>query len=1239
MIRISWNIIHAGKAENVAREKGSNYDHSSDSNQSLRLSNQEVHILQDLLPMKSMTRHVNILKHSENASAILNAIQDIRKHILSSICRCGMHFKDAKADAFHTSFQILLDALVNEAITKRLLFNTIHKSKTSALKHFFQFCRLLNAPSSGMPDPAAVHILKHMLEEDSPVVAAITNYTMLRARQAGLARNEQDSYDLSNEDRSLFKEILRLVSGLCHKIHSQTSNGYDLPSIGDFVSLILQSLIKVESSSYYDLPVLEITVDCLCHITYSKGWSMQYKGSGEQLCNSMADIFIQILRSFHVDRIGAATSFMGKGVMTKAALCLCHVAKEFQMFCGEKDWTVGWITRQPNPTADDLDGGLPWLLPLLTDRVLDIRWSGWSLATALMNGPVGAENIVNEFQVFPGGLWASAVGVILDEFESPLVRSQACKLLSSSLSTLLRSSEKEGSLDLWSSMVVQDTQSKANINGFPAFLLLLDHFHFFKKIKEHLSLQPPLQCAVSTTTALHNVSTSCSTPSNDTNQHYEQISVQVSGESDEYHSEMASVGVQSDGNQSREGNVAKTDGSSYERLLLSHADSLSQSSKDEEDKVYGLGISKQNEKQVQTKEVTLPHYCTARMKSSLFQFIFQLIRVDADTVIANLENEGIIETLIRCLDQNFVAGFISCSGNGKLNSKQVTSFIENAEASSHLLALINILFTKHAATKDTLSNDVQFLRKLISYFQIPNLLFSEFTSVHEALFSLWNESLKTLIKMCTCSQNAQATTAEREIVKEVQFFAVAWQYSKVNGKVAQNTLTLLLTLMRSIFCREGRRNEDSRILYQTLETPCLLPDARKREEGSSGMQTTNLTQGQYLIWLLLELSNTSLASGPEHKLVVSTLSSLFVVSASAKIFALENGFLESILEEVKDIHVKLNLASLQLENDNGDKRKEKVLQLELAEIFDSLRNFMHDSVDIKEAAVKSNLTVSIQRMWSWCMIDKTLKVAVLELLVTFTAGCDKAQEILCYGGTTNQKTNQEDNALFQRIMKLIVRQHKDCMAPTGKIDASTRIVFQLVTNLAASSTCRCMIWKNNLYQHFGSSQVGQSANKKQKVASKIMTALWLQLLLVVSFYVDGSQMILKVNGVLPTLIAIASEEQHRERQKALLILRNLLFFPTNKPSLVTNDLLTSCLIKSLDTRSIWTRAIVVSCFASLLHNCHKAKVTLKRTKLLGKLHLMNEEIFTGKMLSFDGKTKGYDQLKVSLQTTLKILTN
>ena len=94
------------------------------------------------------------------------------------------------------------------------------------------------------------------------------------------------------------------------------------------------------------------------------------------------------------------------------------------LFCCSQDWTIGWLSRNLQQGDEVVDNDLPWLLPLLTDRVLDIRWCGWSLTTALLNGVVGAQSVVNEFQVFPGGVWASAVGVILDEFENPLVRTQ-----------------------------------------------------------------------------------------------------------------------------------------------------------------------------------------------------------------------------------------------------------------------------------------------------------------------------------------------------------------------------------------------------------------------------------------------------------------------------------------------------------------------------------------------------------------------------------------------------------------------------------------------------------------------------------------------------------------------------------------------------------------------------------------------------------------------------------------------
>ena len=68
-----------------------------------------------------------------------------------------------------------------------------------------------------------------------------------------------------------------------------------------------------------------------------------------------------------------------------------------------------------------------------------------------------------------------------------------------------------------------------------------------------------------------------------------------------------------------------------------------------------------------------------------------------------------------------------------------------------------------------------------------------------------------------------------------------------------------------------------------------------------------------------------------------------------------------------------------------------------------------------------------------------------------------------------------------------------------------------------------------------------------------------------SYLKPCSNSFLNVTGMLPTLIAFASEDNHRERQKSLLILRNLLFFPAIKPSLITNGKCNSrqCLTSSV----------------------------------------------------------------------------
>ena len=83
---------------------------------------------------------------------------------------------------------------------------------------------------------------------------------------------------------------------------------------------------------------------------------------------------------------------------------------------------------------------LPWLLPLLSDRMVDVRFCGWAITTALVcdehgvdggfggdsgKGTEGGRNvIISEFQNLPGGLWAASLGVVLDEKECFAVRTQ-----------------------------------------------------------------------------------------------------------------------------------------------------------------------------------------------------------------------------------------------------------------------------------------------------------------------------------------------------------------------------------------------------------------------------------------------------------------------------------------------------------------------------------------------------------------------------------------------------------------------------------------------------------------------------------------------------------------------------------------------------------------------------------------------------------------------------------------------
>ena len=156
------------------------------------------------------------------------------------------------------------------------------------------------------------------------------------------------------------------------------------------------------------------------------------------------------------------------------------------------------------------------------------------------------------------------------------------------------------------------------------------------------------------------------------------------------------------------------------------------------------------------------------------------------------------------------------------------------------------------------------------------------------------------------------------------YVSVSFAYAVSLKKISHTTVDLFLILFKALFCKEGRREFRERTLLSTLDSPCSSLSVFKQDPKLPSSSDANISGhvalGEYMSTLLINMSSSFSVTTPGRKAVLSSLSVLFVVSTSAKISAIEHGFLESIIEDIKDIHVKLNLASLKLsEDDNHNK--------------------------------------------------------------------------------------------------------------------------------------------------------------------------------------------------------------------------------------------------------------------------------------------------------------------------------
>lgn len=172
--------------------------------------------------------------------------------------------------------------------------------------------------------------------------------------------------------------------------------------------------------------------------------------------------------------------------------------------------------------------------------------------------------------------------------------------------------------------------------------------------------------------------------------------------------------------------------------------------------------------------------------------------------------------------------------------------------------------------------------------------------------------------------------------------------------------------------------------------------------------------------------------------------------------------------------------------------------------------------------------------------------------------------------------------------------------------AVLRNMSSLLSNLALSAECRGVLWKTNFFHPFATLKpIKSGAHPRHKAITRGVTLCWLNVLVSVTFFTDGQQGVVKTPGVVEVLLEMSTAQNRQLQEKALLVLRNLCFHGASKPVLLVNEKLLSLLVEFITDNSIYLRALCLSALCSLLHNCQKAKVSLKKTGVVKKLDEIN----------------------------------
>ncbi|XP_074432646.1 rotatin isoform X1 [Larus michahellis] len=1168
MLKMAWNLSWYHGIENLLQLI--NYEKEAETFlDSLKLSSEDILILK--------ITHTNY------------GLQDC----LNSIIQAVSH-RDVRAALTRLSFYVLNDRLAlkcssgscgttlkrfvwQKAINRFLQVLPASVEDEKLLVDVLRFLnKLLREQRSSLESDHLKWILKSLLKNKPKSLLD------LLVRSESQVRDEIDEIQTAVRQR-LDKELIRLFNTLLFcSVSVADREGLELAGTfrTELALKLLQCLRLTDAPHFYGLPSLERTLRGMVHVTALPDWST-YSAAVEPvtICKKYLTGLLEVISSFYVEWGGNAMSFMGKGVTKSTVLCLLHLSHEMMAQAKDTDWITLWSLPYDNSeeqVASQL--GLAWLVPLWVDRDPEVRFTALGIGSALTSLEIGCIALAESCQNISGGLWGTVINILLDQSECSMVRREAAFILQNLLVIPIPSEDVKDCI--WQGPCVHDEESGLSQTGKPALKALLYHCQFYEHVNQmvkHCYLGCYMFDLNSSKEDNLIIEKGGITDFDDSLNLWKAPSSQSRSSHSQSTSETMIRSVSpSLGSATELQAIVPTNSTSFipetvvDRLIAQgQSDTTTTESPSQHDSPVSATLSKQ-------RAVVTP-----ALLSAVCSLLHNLLVVTPkDTGIA-LQQAHLLTALSSLVSANLVERCI-------LELKAPLGHpchIEHVKV--QVLLLLQYLSSVSRLLKSCLLVDSQLviqdelLKSLLgNTFSILAIrskdgLDTELTSVlHETWVDFFNLLATLLWKSGQISFPAVTAALANHCTAIIDTICDCIHLSDTYPALYMASLQFLSVLL----------NEEGRRQLQDKQSICENPPVSFLVDCIEGCQVS-VTQ---LTALIIQVCERKSSKDVLKEVATNALLSLLAVSKNAQKCALEVDLIDNCVENMKHTHAQLNLDALKPVK--AQKKKEDNLIKQLKCSMQLLRNCLFQNEECKMAALQAHLVPVLHSLWPWFLTDDSSMQIALHLLCVYTADYPAGCASLCWatGGQSSLPSARSaaGNSLMHNILKLASQVSND-NSPIQQV------VFCLLSNLALSHDCKGVIQKSNFLQNFLSLSLPKGSNKNPSNVS----ALWLKLLLNISFGEDGQQMIMKINGFLDQIVEMCNYKHKSSQHLALLVLHNICFSTTNKPKILANDKAIVVLSGCLESDSCAVQRIGAAALWALLHNYQKAKVTLKNPSI------------------------------------------